>query len=59
MNDREQMLARIHRAKLGFEHARTESEKKLWRVIHNKLLMKHNRLRVGRAGAKLEVDGRK
>lgn len=59
MNDREQLLARIHHAKLGYEHALTESDKKLWRVIHNKLLMKYNRMRAGRAGAKSEVDSRK
>lgn len=59
MNDREQLLARIQGAKLGYEHARTESEKKLWRVIHNKLLMRYNRMRAERAGAKSEVEHRK
>ena len=59
MNDREQLLARIKGAKLGFEHACNESEKKLWLAIHNKLTMKYNRMRAERAGTKLKVDARK
>lgn len=59
MNEREQLAARIERAKLGFDQAQNESEKKLWAVIHTKLVLKYNRLRAERAGAKSEVEGRK
>ena len=59
MNEREQILARIKKAKTGFEYAQTDSERKLWSTIHNKLVVKYNRLGQGRAGEKSEVNGRK
>jgi hypothetical protein len=59
MNEREQLLARIKQAKQGYENALTDCEKKTWLTIHNKLVLKHNRLGQGRAGAKLKVNDRK
>lgn len=59
MNEREQLLARIKQAKHGYDTALTEIEKKTWLAIHNKLVLKHNRLGQGRAGTKLKVNDRK
>lgn len=59
MNEREQILARIKQAKQGYENANSDSEKKTWLTIHNKLVLKHNRLGQGRAGEKLKVVDRK